>query len=115
MEKERSASSVGGTTSRGRRRRRAALAIGALVLLYLFIGGSDGFYVQWRLRREIAALEQDTLRLKRENELARRQITRLERDMGYVERIARERYGMAHPGERVYRVLPQRERERDNE
>ena len=35
------------------------------------------------------------------------EIRRLRDDTLYIERIARERYGFARPGERVYKITPQ--------
>lgn len=77
-----------------------------VALLYLYIGGGDGFYVQWKLSREIDRLERQNSLFRDQNEQLRQQIARLKGDMAYLERIARERYGMARPGERVYRVVP---------
>jgi cell division protein FtsB len=90
------------------RRRRLLVAFGVVLLLgYIFIGGKDGFYQIWRvnveidaLREEVARLEQEKARLEKVNEL-------LKSDSAAIERLARERYGMARPGEVVYRlVLP---------
>jgi len=94
-------------TGRMKRRRRTALiAVGAALLLYLFLGGSDGFYAQYRMSREVRSLRNENMRLRMQNERMRAHIVRLQRDMDYIERVARERYGMARPSERVYRVLP---------
>ena len=87
---------------------RRALAVGAVVavLAWLFIGGSEGFYAQWRMGGEVDELRGDIAALRLENQALREQIERLKNDMEYLERIARESYGMARPGESVYRVLP---------
>jgi cell division protein FtsB len=89
-------------------RPRARVLLAGLVvgLLYLYIGGSDGFYVQWRLSREIGRLEHQNALIREQNERMRQHIVRLKSDLSYLERIARERYGMARPGERVYRIIP---------
>ena len=91
---------------RARRRRMAVVAAVLGFLLWAFVGGSDGFYAQWRMSRRIDDLRRSNNRLELTNELMRLQIQRLTDDMDYIERIARERYGMARPDERVYRVLP---------
>lgn len=89
------------------RRRRMALAVAILLfLLWAFVGGSDGLYVQARMSSQISDLRRGNVRLELMNELMRGRIQRLSVDMAYIERIARERYGMARPNERVYRVLP---------
>ena len=76
------------------------------ILVWLFIGGSDGFWAQWRMSSTIETLRRENAELRVENVRLRDQITRLQSDMEYIERIARERYGMAQPGERVYRLVP---------
>ncbi len=76
-----------------------------------------------RLREQAARLQAENLQLRgaspaaagnvallQENTRLRRQIERLKSDLLYIERVARERYGMARPGERVYRVIPPRSR-----
>ena len=95
-------------------RRRIWLA-GAVVLVYLFVGGSDGFYVQWRVSREIDELRSEIAAMEaqvvREEDL----IERLQNDMQTIERIARERDGMVRPGEQVYRVVSPSHREEGQE
>ncbi len=97
----------------GRRGRQRALLLATLLtvgLLWVFVGGNEGVWVQRQIAADIAGLKQGNMRLRAENERMRRQIARLQSDLLYIERIARERYGMARPGERVYRVLPYRPR-----
>ncbi|HOT37182.1 MAG TPA: septum formation initiator family protein [Candidatus Latescibacteria bacterium] len=76
-----------------------------VVVAALFWGGGDGFFVQWEVSREIAALEKENALIRVQNAQLRDHIRRLDSDMSYIERIARERYGMALPHERVYRVI----------
>ena len=76
------------------------------VLVWLFVGGSEGLYAQWRMSGELDELRGEIAGLRLENDALREQIERLRTDMEYLERIARESYGMARPGEGVYRVLP---------
>ena len=87
---------------------RRAIAVGAVVavLVWLFVGGSEGLYAQWRMSGELDELRDEIAGLRLENDALREQIERLRTDMEYLERIARESYGMARPGEGVYRVLP---------
>lgn len=55
---------------------------------------------------EIADLRQSNEILTQQNAELRRQIDSLTSNLDYIERVARERYGMAKPGERVYRIIP---------
>jgi cell division protein FtsB len=50
------------------------------------------------LERQVAALE-------RRNDRLRDEIDRREKDPAAIEELARERYGMAYPGEKVYRII----------
>lgn len=90
------------------RDRRRGILTGAIVaiLLWMFIGGSDGLYRHARMRMEIADLRQSNEILTQQNAELRRQIDSLTSNLDYIERVARERYGMAKPGERVYRIIP---------
>lgn len=94
------------TTYIQKHRKRIVVHVVLLIIVWLFVGGSDGFWAQWRMSRDIDALRRENAELRVQNIRLREQITRLQSDMQYIERIARERYGMAQPGERVYRIVP---------
>ena len=90
-------------------RRNARLALVAVALMFLgilFIGGSEGFYVQWQLKRDIERTREENARLRSTIAAEREYIYRLEHDLPTIERLARVRDGMARPGERVYRIVP---------
>ena len=54
---------------------------------------------QERLNGEIALLQEQTARLRQE-------MTSLQSDLTYIERLAREKYRMVKRGEKVFRVIP---------
>jgi len=70
----------------------------------MFVGGDYGIYKIWRQKRRITQLEREIEVLKVENVRLEREVSLLERDLSYVEKIARERYGMVKEGEIVYKV-----------
>jgi cell division protein FtsB len=82
-----------------------------LLLLLLIIAvislllGDYGFYSYWKTRHQEtqARIEQEYLRTV-EQEKARER-DRLQNDMEYIEKIAREKYRMSKKGEIVYRVI----------
>jgi len=83
----------------------------AAVLVMVFVLSDHGLYQLWQLKKEqhliqdrIQVLEQENTRLSQERD-------RLENDLDYIEKLARERYRMAKPGEKVFRVLPRESRE----
>ena len=90
----------------GRRMARFLVIIPAVFFGYLLAAGDSGFYQVWRrghrisaLRREIDDLEAESARLQKEAALLRN-------NLGAIERIARERYGMVKANESVYMVYP---------
>lgn len=86
-------------------RRKVTLAVLAAVpVLAIFAFGNRGLISRMRLEmKHDAALEQ-LYRERAVGDSLRAEITRHRRDPGTLERIARERFGMAKPGETIYRV-----------
>jgi len=78
------------------------LVVGPL-LLYLFFG-SHGIVQRIRLEEKIGDLEQKIEEAKAENEQLRAEAKALDADPNMIEKVAREKYGMAREGETVYRV-----------
>ncbi len=83
------------------------VAVGAagLVLFALSTVFGDGGFVQlMHLQAEQRQLEKIAFDLQQRNQRLQRQIERLESDDRYIERLARERLGLAKKGELIYRV-----------
>ncbi|PSR02323.1 MAG: septation ring formation regulator EzrA [Bacteroidetes bacterium QS_8_68_28] len=93
-----------GSSTRSHRLGRG-LALGAVVLVVVWVAFFDSHSIQKRLR-----FRQQHARLTAENDSLRRQIEALQEKLqsppadSTIERIAREEYGMRRPGETVYRV-----------
>ncbi len=68
--------------------------------------GEHGAKHLGKLWDEQTSLEQQAFQLQQHNELLRQHISRLEHDDAYLERTARERYGLVRPDELVYRDTP---------
>ncbi len=83
----------------------------AVVLVLVFVLSDHGLYQLYLLKREQYAIEQHIKELEKENELLADERDRLENDLQYIEKLARERYRMAKPGEKVFRVIPKSEQE----
>lgn len=87
-----------------KKRRRLAAGLAILVLVYLFVGGDYGIYKIFKQKRRIAALEVEIQALKADNIRLQREVSMLEHDPSYIEKIARERYGMKKEDEIIYKV-----------
>jgi cell division protein FtsB len=82
---------------------RAALpALLFLGLYYAFFGGRFSVFDLRGAEAERIDLEEELLGLERENAKLRTWADALEHDPAVLERIAREKYRMVKPGERVY-------------
>jgi cell division protein FtsB len=88
-----------------RRRLKIALVLLAIVgTAYVLLNGEQGLLKVREKRAELIALQVQVTQLEAINDSLRQVVWRLENDPEYVEKLARERYGMAKPGERVYRL-----------
>ena len=88
------------------------MVIGFVVLLtFLFlIGGSYGVIRLLRLKIEKRRLMADIRTLEHKQDSLKQTIERIQKDPAEIERIAREHYGMAKPGEKVFKFVSPAER-----
>ena len=81
-----------------------------LILLVIMIGAialvfnDFGLFKLIKLQREHNKLNNSLMTLLEQQEKLREQITKLQTDNAYIEQVARERFMMVLPGEKVYRV-----------
>ena len=81
------------------------------VLLLLF---NDMGIIKWyQLRQERQNIQMDIERLILEEINLTNEINRLETDEEYIKNIARERFHMVEPGEKVFRVVDRRKVKKD--
>jgi len=86
--------------------KRYLYLIGALLFIYAYIVGDYGIYQlllkkneERKLKGEIELLKLDYEKLQREKETVNKG------DLDEIERIAREKYNMAKPGEKVFHII----------
>ncbi len=93
-----------------RREKRALARIVAAALLFsmLFLSVAPGCSLQSYLRvnRKTTALSAENEQLLQEIVQLRKEIQLLQHDVQYLEKIAREKYGMLKSNEEVYNVNP---------
>lgn len=75
-----------------------------LALLLYFMFSEKGLIKRIRLEIEIAKLKKEIQRVENENASLRQKIHELETNPREVEKIAREKYGMAKEGEEVFNI-----------
>ena len=86
------------------------LILGALILVIIFFFGDHGVYRLYTIKREKIHLMKGIDSLRAEQEELIGEEDKLENDLEYIERLARERHRMAKPGEKVFKVMEKERR-----
>ena len=79
------------------------------VLLIIFVFGDHGLLQLHKLKKEKAKIQIHISQLRENRKILMVEKDRLENDLNYIEKIAREKYRMAKPREKVFKVIPKRE------
>ena len=79
------------------------------MLIIIFFFGDHGIYRLYSVTKEKTKLLEDIDSLRAEHDNLVVEKERLDNDLDYIEKLARERHRMAKPGEKVFRVV-----EKDN-
>ena len=74
-------------------------------LTIIFVFGDHGLFQLYKLNKEKNSIQKHISELRKEREVLISEKKRLENDLIYIEKLAREKYRMAKPGERVYKVI----------
>jgi cell division protein FtsB len=82
-----------------------AIVLLAGALYYALFGGDYGYFEVRRLERERTAEEARVKALDAQLKELRSRADSLQHDSGTIERVAREKYGLIRPGERLYRFV----------
>ena len=86
---------------------RGIILLLCITLLIIFIFGDHGLLQLYKLKRDRAKVQAQISQLRKERERVMVEKNRLENDIQYLEKLARERYRMVKPGEKVYKVIPE--------
>ncbi|KPK96430.1 hypothetical protein AMJ80_00160 [bacterium SM23_31] len=94
--------------TRRKRSVKRLIILGILLLVIcIYSFGDYGLYQYYQLNREekrlqteLAQLELESKQLEMERQLLQKQ------DPDYLERIAREKFGLVKPGEKIYKLTP---------
>ncbi len=85
------------------------LVLVGFVLIIVFFFGDHGIYKLYEKKREKKQLLEEIDQLRAEQQKLLDEKDRLKNDIEYIEKIARERYRMAKPGEKVFKVIEKKE------
>ncbi len=88
--------------------RGVLLLIGA-TLVIIFIFGDHGLFQLYKLKQERKEVQKHITQMRENRETLIAEKNRLENDLEYIEKLAREKYRMAKPGEKVFKVVPKKE------
>ena len=76
----------------------------AIVFAFLFLG-NDSIINVLKLRGDVTQKQRDIPRMHRENDSLVLEQKKLKTDTSYIEKIAREKLGMARKNEKVYKFI----------
>ena len=88
---------------------RGVLLLIGVTLLIIFIFGDHGIFQLYKLKREREQVQAHITQLRENREKLIAEKNRLENDLEYIEKLARERFRMAKPGEKVFKVIQTKE------
>jgi len=79
------------------------LIVAAMTAAYFIVSGTTGLSQFYRLNRDIGAMKTRLDGANRSIDSLRIEIERLKTDTAYIERVAREKLGMARKDEKIYK------------
>ena len=88
---------------------RGVLVLIVATLVIIFIFGDHGLFQLHKLKQERKEVQKHITQLRENRETLITEKNRLENDLQYIEKLAREKYRMAKPGEQVFKVVPKKE------
>ena len=89
---------------------RGSLFLIGIVMFLTFLFGDHGLFKLYKLKKEKKKMDEHITRSREEREALISEKHRLENDIKYIEKLAREKYRMAKPGEKVFKVIDSNER-----
>ena len=74
-------------------------------LIIIFIFGDHGILKLFRIKNERKIIQKEISELRIQKEKLKNEKIKIESDLDYIEKIAREKYKMVKPGEKIFKVL----------
>ena len=76
-------------------------------LIIVFIFGDHGLIKLYKIKSERKNIQNHITQLREERQKRKEEKNKIENDLDYIEKIAREKYKMVKPGEKIFKVVPQ--------
>ena len=74
-------------------------------LIIIFIFGDHGLLKLYKIKNERKQIQKKITSLREEREKLKTEKIKIENDLSYIEKIAREKYKMVKPGEKIFKVI----------
>ena len=74
-------------------------------LVIVFIFGDHGLLKLYKIKSERQMVQKKIAALREEREKLKTEKIKIENDLSYIEKIAREKYKMVKPGEKIFKVV----------
>ena len=71
----------------------------------VFIFGDHGLLKLYNIKNERKIIQKKIAQLREEKEILKNEKSKIENDLDYIEKIAREKYKMVKPGEKIFKVI----------
>ena len=89
---------------------RKQLYKGIVLLIFfsfaiIFIFGDHGVLKLYKIKNERKIIQKKITQLREEKEILKNEKSKIENDLDYIEKIAREKYKMVKPGEKIFKVI----------
>ena len=74
-------------------------------LFIVFIFGDHGLLKLYKIKSKRQIVQKKIVALREEREKLKTEKIKIENDLSYIEKIAREKYKMVKPGEKIFKVV----------
>ena len=77
----------------------------SISLIIIFIFGDHGLIKLYRIKSQRGKIQEHITQLREEREQRQDEKNKIENGLDYIEKIAREKYKMVKPGEKIFKVV----------
>ena len=74
-------------------------------LTIVFIFGDHGLLKLYKIKNKRQIVQKKIISLRQEREALKTEKIKIENDLSYIEKIAREKYKMVKPGEKIFKIV----------